>query len=618
MRHLYTRLRILTCIAYTFIFHTSCNEQSLTDLEARSPRSSQNAIRDARQTLLPYVANMQMLRDSGLFACSATLISPTIALTAAHCTKRAASIDLTFSNKREIGTIHATAWVNFGHAFFEPLGGRTESTLDTFPSTANPAGDLSIVLLDSPVKGIDTFPTLDPNTPQVGDNIITYGRMNNGFSDYFFKSPPAPIFSIQDHFLWTLPGYGEKGDSGGMVTTNDEDNIAILGVFSCMAGFYPYVPENPYEQCSARITPFYDLITRHMSLPVCGLSSQLLTFGPKNDTLADFVLPLDYDGDGDDDLFSYTARMRHGASALYAATESLRFEKVSSDCLFNLWGMNDPDNRAAALDSNGDGKDDLLLYRSAIGKSKIWLLESLGDGQFKAIQTGSALGGHDLSAGGELAVPLDYDGDKRDDILFYRPGAGTFSLLHNDDRGKFSATEYTDGIAGCDLLSPADHIIALDFNRDGRDDVLIYRPGLGYLWIAKSTGNGQFEAVYVVDNPSRESSSGFLGSQGSNIGRNLLNPEGRLIAARLSGDGFRDDLIYVEPATGIVQYLESTGDGLYDSVGYTINRLNALDMRISSDSLSAADFSGDKRDEIFNLNTSTGLVHLISAGPSCP
>lgn len=81
--------------------------------------------------------------------------------------------------------------------------------------------------------------------------------------------------------------------------------------------------------------------------------------------------------------------------------------------------------------------------------------------------------------------------------MFYRPGSGTFFLNTSRHDGTFSTDMMSSsGIAGYSMLSGYDQIISLDYNGDGKDDIMCFRPGSGIVFINRSNGDGTFTKVY--------------------------------------------------------------------------------------------------------------------------
>ena len=103
---------------------------------------------------------------------------------------------------------------------------------------------------------------------------------------------------------------------------------------------------------------------------------------------------------------------------------------------------------------------------------------------------GIGIGGYDLKSPADQAFAFDYDGSgKLDHLAVYRPGTGTIWILKNSG-GSFTPVyaqgDPGSGIGGYDLKSPADRVIAFDYDGSGKlDHLAVYRPGTGTIWILR-------------------------------------------------------------------------------------------------------------------------------------
>lgn len=80
----------------------------------------------------------------------------------------------------------------------------------------------------------------------------------------------------------------------------------------------------------------------------------------------------------------------------------------------------------------------------------------------------------------DKVVALDYNGDGKKDILAYRPGQGAAFLGWANGNGSFTnVVASATGIGAYDLRSSADKFVVFNYNNDGRDDLFMYRPGAG-------------------------------------------------------------------------------------------------------------------------------------------
>ena len=156
-------------------------------------------------------------------------------------------------------------------------------------------------------------------------------------------------------------------------------------------------------------------------------------------------------------------------------------------------------DRALAFDYNHDGNQDLFLYRPGTGAA--WVARSNGDGTFTGVYTvgdngpatPNGIAGYDLLSTSDRALAFDYNHDGNQDLFLYRPGRGAAWVARSNGDGTFTGV-YTvgdngpatpNGIAGYDLLSTSDQVLAFDYNHDGNQDLFLYRPGEGAARVAK-------------------------------------------------------------------------------------------------------------------------------------
>ncbi len=208
----------------------------------------------------------------------------------------------------------------------------------------------------------------------------------------------------------------------------------------------------------------------------------------------DIAVAFDYDRDFKDDLLLY----RQGTGVVYIARSngdgSYSTAYASSSGLgdFPMTGLND---QVVVFDYDGDTRDDLFLYRpsdTSASPKRAAVIRSNGDGTFSNVPFSAGFAWHTEE---DRVLALDYDGDTRDDLMMYRPGAQWVQVVHSNPDGTFSNLGLQAGIGGFDFWQHRDRAIALDFNGDFKDDLLMYRPGGGVAFMARSNGNGTFTNV---------------------------------------------------------------------------------------------------------------------------
>jgi len=263
-------------------------------------------------------------------------------------------------------------------------------------------------------------------------------------------------------------------------------------------------------------------------------------------------------------------------------------------CSFDLYSSND---KAITLDYNGDGFDDILFYRP--GSGFVYLNSSRGDGTFSHVFGSIGLAGYDFSSTADQAISIDYNGDGKDDILCYRPGTKFVYLLRSNGNGTFTEVfSSSNGIGTFDFNSAYDKAIALDYNGDGYDDILCYRPGSKIVYLLKSNGTATFTKVY--------SSSNGIGTYDFN------STYDKAVSLDYNGDG-KEDILCYRPGSKIVYLLKSNGTTSFTAVYSSSNGIGTYDFNSTVDKAIALDYNGDGYDEIMCYRPGYGIVYLLKS-----
>ena len=201
--------------------------------------------------------------------------------------------------------------------------------------------------------------------------------------------------------------------------------------------------------------------------------------------------------------------------------------------------------------------DHLVLYRPGTGTISI---VRNNNGDFGPVDQhpayGTGIGGYDLKSPADRIIAFDYEhSGKLDYLVLYRPGTGIISIVRNNN-GDFGPVDqhpvYGTGIGGYDLRSPADRIFAFDYEHNGKlDHLVLYRPGAGMIVIIRQD-NGQFKSVY------QQVSSGIGGYD-------LKSSSDRALAFDYSHTGKLDHVLLYRPGTGVLYILQNSY-GLFTSV----------------------------------------------------
>lgn len=195
----------------------------------------------------------------------------------------------------------------------------------------------------------------------------------------------------------------------------------------------------------------------------------------------DFPSPGDYDGDGKDDLALYRAGASAGQQSFY-----LIFRSSDNTALFLPWGVFG--DATVARDYDGDGITDAAIFRrgaTATAQTRWFILRSSDGG---VTDIGFGLTGNGTSTF-DSPIPGDYDGDGKFDIAVYRFG---LSPTNNYivQRSSDSVVTYQQwGNFNSDYIAPG------DFDGDGKFDLVAVRTGAAptspMTWYIRKSSDGQ-------------------------------------------------------------------------------------------------------------------------------
>jgi DNA-binding winged helix-turn-helix (wHTH) protein len=211
-------------------------------------------------------------------------------------------------------------------------------------------------------------------------------------------------------------------------------------------------------------------------------------------------------------------------------------------------------------------------------------------------QSTVGIGGYDLKSPLDRAVAFDYDhSGKKDHLLLYRPGPGVVWIVRNSE-GNFGPIYEGDGIAGCDIGTDRDRILAFDYAHSGRSDHLaIYRPGMGITCILSNAGDGIFTPVYRP-----------LAGERAALPHDLGRSADQVLAFDYEHTGKLDHLVFYRPDAGITG-IWTNRDGKWSPVLARFDHAGGMEVKDPQ--------PGEDRALAFDYDHSGMLDHLVLYQP---
>ena len=191
----------------------------------------------------------------------------------------------------------------------------------------------------------------------------------------------------------------------------------------------------------------------------------------------------------------------------------------------------------------------------------------------------TGIGAFDLADAGDQVVPFDYDhSGKLDHLVPYRPGTGIIHIVKRNANNTYTSVfTSTTGIGGYNLASPADRIIAFDYDHSGKlDHLLLYRPGRRTTWILKHGSGSTFTALYTTSE--------------AGIGEfDLADPRDQIVSFDYDHSGKQDHLVAYRPGDGIVHIIKHGTGNSFQSIVKSTTGIGGYNLRSTHDRIFAFD-----------------------------
>jgi hypothetical protein len=281
----------------------------------------------------------------------------------------------------------------------------------------------------------------------------------------------------------------------------------------------------------------------------------------------------DFNGDKKTDVAFYASGDGNWWVGLSTGS-TLTWTKVATTTGFG--NLLDGKHRAHAADYDGDGKTDFSVYSNADGSWQIGLSSGTS---LTWSSAGSTSGFGNLLDGSHALYDGDFDGDGKQDVLFFYNGDSNLWL------GRSSGSALTWAQAGNEsgfgnLIDGSHRLLTGDFDGDHKTDLLFYYAGDSNWWLGLSTGTG-----FTWKQAASTTGEG-----------DFRDWNHRLFTVDVDGDG-KVDVVSYDAGSGAWTIGHSTGQALSFTVGAAGNTSGYGDLFDPSRLLWFGDYDGDGKSE---------------------
>ncbi|HEY0427721.1 MAG TPA: VCBS repeat-containing protein [Pyrinomonadaceae bacterium] len=175
----------------------------------------------------------------------------------------------------------------------------------------------------------------------------------------------------------------------------------------------------------------------------------------------------DYEGDGQADL------------AVFRPNEQMWYLLYSSNNQFQAIPFGLASDKLVVGDFDHDGKSDITAFQvdnPDYPNLGVWKIRKSTDDSTVAIQWG---------LNGDIPLAMDIDGNNTSDLVVFRPSNGTWYIQKMGDiiKPRSDTSQNVSRFRTIQWGAAGDKPLAGDFNADGRDDIVVFRPSEGNWYI---------------------------------------------------------------------------------------------------------------------------------------
>jgi hypothetical protein len=222
--------------------------------------------------------------------------------------------------------------------------------------------------------------------------------------------------------------------------------------------------------------------------------------GPFGNQAGDVPLTVDWNGDNISELAFFRPGGTWYIDTNHSGTLDPGIDWTNSPNTFGRTAGDVP----LAIDWNGDRIQELAIFRPG----GTWFIDLNHNGNFDAGTDYTNSPGTFGRTAGDIPLAIDWDGNGTQELAIFRPG-GTWFIDTNRNGAFDPGVDYTN-TPNTFGRSAGDIPLAIDWNRDGTQEMIIFRPG--GTWFIDTNRNGAFDLGVDLTN-----SPGTFGSSAGDI-----------------------------------------------------------------------------------------------------